>query len=289
LIQVLGILLGVCLTQAAFAQSSDRIIEEFRQHVTVLSSDTMQGRSDGSLGQQRSNQYFCSQLYPASSLKKLRFHYDNDATLQVKSEMYCAFIDRHAKETVLITAHIDHLGFGGELSKSPGNQAVHPGADDNASGVAMLILLHNSLVHQPTTNLNYLFVALTGHEIGLKGSEFLSKHWRHRWKKLAGMLNFDMIGRMDSLNPVLYVSSNTTVPLSAERFDFKIIQSSKERVNMLDTKYFLQVPCLTYTTGLHLDYHKTSDQASYINYIGLKNQLTYFSSLLQEGWPNMEK
>lgn len=143
--------------------------------------------------------------------------------------MITAFVDRKSTKTILVGAHIDHLGLGGELSKSPGKNEVHPGADDNASGVAMLIELHNYFTeHNSTCNL--LFVAYTGHELGLYGSEHLSKHWKKGWKTLYRVYNFDMIGRMDTLQPKLLYSSNSDVILMNNSKSFQL---TKEKFSTL--------------------------------------------------------
>ncbi|MFM7664506.1 MAG: M28 family peptidase [Bacteroidota bacterium] len=199
----------------------------------------------------------------------------------LKSEMVTAFVDRKSSKTILVGAHIDHLGLGGELSKSPGKNEVHPGADDNASGVAMLIELHNYFTeHNSTCNL--LFVAYTGHELGLYGSEHLSKHWKKRWKNLYHVYNFDMIGRMDTLQPKLLYSSNFDVNLMNSSKSFLLTKESSQRCEILDTKHFLSVPCYTFTTGAHTDYHKISDLPDYLNYQGLCDQFQFYCDQLAQ-------
>lgn len=195
--------------------------------------------------------------------------------------MLTAFIDRKASKTILVGAHIDHLGFGGELSKSPGKEAVHPGADDNASGVAMLIELHNYFTEHSSA-CNLLFVAYTGHELGLHGSEHLSKHWKKRWRNLQQVYNFDMIGRMDTLQANLLYSSNSEENLSNGLTTFQLTKESSQRCETLDTKHFLSVPCYTFTTGIHLDYHKISDLPEYLNYQGLYQEFLFFRELLAQ-------
>ena len=88
-------------------------------------------------------------------------------------------IDNHAPTTVVIGAHYDHLGYGDEGSLYRGEKAIHNGADDNASGTAGLIELARRLkCNGPKTN-NYLFIAFSGEEKGLLGSNYFVKHQQH--------------------------------------------------------------------------------------------------------------
>jgi hypothetical protein len=264
------------------SSTSGQILEDhparFKHHVEALCGNDLQGRASGSLGESLANQYIWENLNKGSKKKKLFYSFSVQGKT-LKSTMVSAFIDRKSSKTVLIGAHIDHLGLGGELSKSPGKNKVHPGADDNASGVAMLIELHNYFT-QNSSAYNLLFVAYTGHELGLHGSEHLSKHWQKRWKDLYQVFNFDMIGRMDTLKPKLIYSSNSDKnPLNPSK-SFLLTKENSQRCETLDTKHFLSVPCYTFSTGNHSDYHKISDLPEYLNYQGLYEQFLFFRELL---------
>lgn len=263
---------------AFYGQTSENPLTDFRQHVDALCGHTLQGRASGSLGESLANRYVWEQLNTGSKKEKLSYRFTAQGNT-VNSEMVTAFIDRKSSKTILVGAHIDHLGLGGDLSKSPGKNEVHPGADDNASGVAMLIELHDYFIEHNSTY-NLLFVAYTGHELGLHGSEHLSKHWKKRWKELYQVYNFDMIGRMDTLQPKLIYSSNSDKnPLHPSK-SFQLKKEDSQRCETLDTKHFLSVPCYTFTTGTHLDYHKISDLPEYLNYQGLYEQFLFFRELL---------
>ena len=77
--------------------------------------------------------------------------------------------DNKAENTIIIGAHYDHLGMGGEGSLFRAGAAIHNGADDNASGVAVMLQLVDSLSNSQDKNNNYLFMAFSGEEIGLLG------------------------------------------------------------------------------------------------------------------------
>lgn len=251
------------------SQVDSAVFFRLKQHVAILAADSMKGRSTGSDEEKMANSYLCASFFHQNNtrLKTLRFTI-NDS---LSSEMVTCFVDQKAKKTILIGAHIDHIGMGGVLSKSPGNFSVHNGADDNASGVALLIELQRFLSSQKLP-FNVLLVAYTGHEIGTFGSAHLSQHWRKKWKQLATVVNLDMVGRMDPVRPVIYVSNNLAADsLFRTTQDITVIQQDSKRVETLDTKHFLSanVPCITLTTGIHNDYHRVSDDAKYINYPGL--------------------
>ena len=271
-----SVLAVFCFT--SFGQNSESPIAVFKQHVLALCENDLQGRESGSLGEILANQYVWEHFNTGSKKEKFSYSFSVQGKT-IKSSMVAAFIDRKASKTILVGAHIDHLGLGGELSKSPGKNQVHPGADDNASGVAMLIELHRYFTQNNSTY-NLLFVAYTGHEFGLHGSEYLSTHWKKRWKNLYKVYNFDMIGRMDTLQPQLFYSSNSDENIMYSNMSFQLSKESSQRCETLDTKHFLSVPCYTFTSGIHLDYHKVSDLPVYLNYYGLYEQFIFFRQLL---------
>ena len=101
-------------------------------------------------------------------------------------------------ETIVIGAHYDHLGMGGEgsgsLSARPG---IHHGADDNASGVAGLLELARMLTSQnPKPRRTIMFIAFSGEEEGLIGSNYYVNHPIVPLTSTVAMINMDMIGRL---------------------------------------------------------------------------------------------
>ena len=100
------------------------------------------------------------------------------------------------KEAIIIGAHYDHLGLGGEGSLVPGTSAVHHGADDNASGVAGLLELARSLSAQrPRPKRTIIFIAFSGEEEGLLGSHHYVNNPVVPIANTVAMINMDMIGR----------------------------------------------------------------------------------------------
>jgi aminopeptidase YwaD len=101
-----------------------------------------------------------------------------------------------AGEVVIVGAHYDHLGMGGDGSLEPGVTAIHNGADDNASGTAGLIETARRLAMGPAPERPVLFVAFSGEEKGLLGSAWFTDHPTVAIDRAVAMLNMDMIGRL---------------------------------------------------------------------------------------------
>ena len=99
-------------------------------------------------------------------------------------------------ETIVIGAHYDHLGRGGEGSLAPKSGEIHHGADDNASGVAgMLELARIFSTEKPRLRRTVVFIAFSGEEEGLLGSNFYVNHPVRPLTNTIAMINMDMIGR----------------------------------------------------------------------------------------------
>lgn len=270
--QILVFFCAVLFLMDSNAQSELQM--NLKRHVSYLASDSLKGRATGSIEESLANDYVISQWTECRKTKILRWSFDlTDDSTVLHSKMIACFVDNKKDSTILISAHIDHIGFGGKLSMSRKNDEIHNGADDNASGVAWLIELQKELV-QKKLNYNLLFVPFTAHEIGLFGSEYLAKNLPKKARKIALVINADMIGRQQ-INPSnLYVSCQDELVEKIKRgkWDYKLQFTGTRKLELLDTKHFAEVgiPCITISTGQHVDYHKTSDKSEYINYDGLE-------------------
>src|SRR6266568_2813221 len=100
-------------------------------------------------------------------------------------------------EAIVLGAHYDHLGRGGEGSLAPREGEIHHGADDNASGVAGLIELARMLSTQnQKPRRTIVFIAFSGEEEGLIGSSYYVNHPVVPLQNTVAMINMDMIGRL---------------------------------------------------------------------------------------------
>ncbi len=196
------------------------------------------------------------------------------------------FIDNKAPYTVVIGAHYDHLGMGGENSRYKGKPMVHNGADDNGSGTVGVIELARHLINSTNKNNNYLFIAFTGEEKGLLGSSYFVKSDAYDLNKINYMLNLDMIGRLDSLNNMTIIGTGSSPVwdsiIKHTNNGLLSIKTSPSGVGGSDhTSFYLKnIPVLFFFTGIHKDYHTPSDDIEKINFKGEYTILQYVENLI---------
>ena len=178
------------------------------------------------------------------------------------------YLPGETDEYAIIGAHYDHLGLGEQFSMAPSQAgiAVHPGADDNASGTAGVIELARWFGTQPKQKRGILFMTFAGEELGLLGSSFYVGHPDLPLAKAVAMINLDMIGRVREGKVYIggaATGSNlraTLEPVLA-RYPLHIDFSDSSGYGSSDHTSFTsgQVPVLFFFSGLHGDYHKPSD------------------------------
>jgi hypothetical protein len=181
----------------------------------------------------------------------------------------------HADEVVVVGAHYDHLGFGGQFSMAPGVHAIHPGADDNASGTALLLEVARRLAALPARpDRNILFLAFGAEEIGAIGSRYWVQHPSVPVDHVVAMINADMVGRMNEDHLVIdgVGTSPGWKPLvdeAAKGLGLNLAFGA-EGFGASDHASFtaVRVPVAFLFTGAHPDYHKPSDTADKINAVG---------------------
>jgi hypothetical protein len=187
------------------------------------------------------------------------------------------YIDNGAASTVVLGAHFDHLGYGedGNSMIRTGEKLIHNGADDNASGTAALLELARLLKKSKLKNQNYLFIAFSGEELGLFGSKYFVEHPTVDLRTVNYMINMDMVGRMNDTTKMVTVGGYGTSPTWASvvktnaKTGFGIkIDSSGTGPSDHTSFYRKDIPVLFFFTGIHSDYHKPTDDAPRINYIG---------------------
>ncbi|HEY7726709.1 MAG TPA: M20/M25/M40 family metallo-hydrolase [Anaeromyxobacteraceae bacterium] len=187
-----------------------------------------------------------------------------------------------AAECVVVGAHFDHLGFGGEASLAPeATGAVHPGADDNASGTAAMLQIARAFAAGPRPRRTVAFVAFSAEELGLLGSGHFVKNPIAACppERTQLMVNLDMVGRPGK-GKVYVDGADTAVGL---REDVEALAGRAPAVPLQlafgagdgygpsdHTSFYARgVPVLFFFTGAHLDYHRPSDTAEKIDGAGL--------------------
>ena len=203
-------------------------------------------------------------------------------------------------EVILLGAHYDHLGIGksgGSRQTSNEEGQIHNGADDNASGVALLLEIADYFSDPKNKNKLQRPLVLAfwgGEEIGLLGSAKFSESPPIPWENMSGYLNFDMVGRLRDYKLVLqglgssgdwkkYIEKSNVVT----GFDLNL-QDDPYLPTDTTSIYPNGVPVLSFFTGSHEDYHRPSDDSDKINFIGLKD-ITEFGLRISMALSSAEK
>lgn len=195
------------------------------------------------------------------------------------------------EEYIVVGAHYDHLGMGGESSGSRkiDTVAVHNGADDNASGVASVIEVAK-LLKEKKLKRSIIFVAFDGEEMGLLGSGNFIKNPPVDLKKIDLMLNFDMVGRFNNNTKYITVGGSGTFT-DAEKLLKNDNDTNKLKLSFSPegygpsdhaSFYSENIPVLYFSTGTHPDYHMPEDDTEKINFKGLKTIVDYSGIVLTD-------
>jgi hypothetical protein len=274
------------------------------EDIAYLASDSLQGRETGTEYELKAAMYIKERMEGIGLVPKGNAGtYFQTFTFKPKTDLHTeiefvngdstitgtnviGYVDNQAEKTVIIGAHYDHLGWGGEGSLYAEGDAVHNGADDNASGVGILLQLAERL-KDTLKGSNYLFLAFSGEEMGLLGSNYFTKNPTIDLPKASYMLNMDMVGRLRDDN-TLSISGVGTSPiwnqvLNSNNSDFKLVLSESGMGPSDHTSFYLQdIPALHFFTGQHSDYHKPSDDSEKLNYDGMRMIEDYIIRIISE-------
>ncbi|WP_425076357.1 M28 family peptidase [Psychroserpens sp. S379A] len=277
-----------------------------KDDVVFLASDELEGRQTGSDGEKAAANYIASRFkslgltakgtedyFQAFSFKpKTDPHQEVNYTVKdgdstITGTNVIGFLDNEAENTIIIGAHYDHLGYGAEGSLFRGeSQEIHNGADDNASGVAVLLNLAMKLKEKNTGN-NYLFMAFSGEEMGLLGSNYFTKNPTIDLSKANYMINMDMVGRLkqDSTLAVYGVGTSPILKqvVKANNSKFKVIENESGVGPSDHTSFYnSDIPVLHFFTGQHEDYHKPGDDFEKLNYEGMEIISSYIFDIISD-------
>lgn len=178
-------------------------IESIKHRVFAVANDNLYGRASGSTLELKALAYIERSIAQFTEIKMQR------QAFEIKTATHNAltaingyyFIDNQSEATLLLSAHNDHIGLGGDLSIAFIVDQVHNGADDNASGVALTVNLFQAVIERKLKSFNYIIVFYSGHEMGFFGSSAFAKVLQqHKLfdKNRSAVINFDMVGRFDS-------------------------------------------------------------------------------------------
>ncbi|MEO8765573.1 MAG: M20/M25/M40 family metallo-hydrolase [Ginsengibacter sp.] len=225
---------------------------------------------------------------------------DNSSNLELKFKVatggkkrgghnVSGYIDNGAKNTIIIGAHYDHLGYGEDHNSLwTGAPAIHNGADDNASGTAAVLELARMINGAKLKNYNYLFLCFSGEELGLYGSKYFTENPSIDLSLTDYMINLDMIGRLNDTTHAITIGGfgtsatwGTLMNDKTKAFDIKFDSSG---IGPSDhTSFYLKnIPVLFFFTGTHKDYHKPTDDIDKINFTGELQVIKYIYHVIEE-------
>ena len=216
-------------------------------------------------------------------------------------------------EAIIIGAHYDHLGKGGQGSLAANSREIHHGADDNASGVSAMLELARQFAANKKNKRTLIFIAFGGEEEGLLGSKHYVNNPIFPLGKTVAMINMDMVGRLKDEKLTVggigtanewenvikrnnyykgekFNASNVTKEGSATIVTYASgfvgafdIQLNQDGFGPSDHSSFYaqKIPVLFFFTGTHEDYHKPSDTADKINYDGLLKITNYVAEIVK--------
>ena len=214
-----------------------------------------------------------------------------------KSRNVIGYLDNNAPYTIVIGAHFDHLGYGedGNSMIRTGDLGIHNGADDNASGTSSMIELAFLLKNSKAKQYNYLFIAFSAEELGLNGSKYFVENPSVPLNSINYMINMDMVGRMNDSTKTITVGGYGTSPSwktmieSVKKKDFMMkFDSSGTGPSDHSSFYRKDIPVLFFFTGLHSDYHKPSDDADKINYVGMLKIIRFIQQMIEANKNNQK-
>lgn len=291
----------------SFFSCSNHLVEKsnIKDDVSFLADDVLEGRQTGTEGEKKAANYIAKRFKDLGLTAKGTKNFHQEFSFIPKTDPHAevtftknedgsitgrnviGYINNDAQNTIVIGAHYDHLGYGGDGSLFRDSiKAIHNGADDNASGTAVMLDLARKL-NTTNTNNNYLFIAFSGEEMGLLGSNYFVKNPTINTKAVSYMINMDMVGRLKK-DSALAVYGTGTSPmfkqvLKAHNTKFKLIENESGVGPSDHTSFYLaDIPVLHFFTGQHEDYHKPSDDAEKLNYQGMETISKYIFDVISD-------
>ncbi|MBD3165609.1 M28 family peptidase [bacterium] len=194
-------------------------------------------------------------------------------------------------DLLIVGAHYDHLGYGQSGSTQPDTHAVHNGADDNASGTAVLLEIARRLAGSERwagdrAHPTVWFVAFTGEEVGLVGSNHFVSDPPDGFDHARFMLNLDMVGRLGD-HPLTVLGVESAVELkdlledAAAAINLPIAASGGGYGPSDQTSFYAKgIPVAHLMASTHSDYHSPRDDIAEIDGAGLVKVLEFATAVL---------
>jgi aminopeptidase N len=264
--------------------SSPRMME----HIQYLASGELEGRGLGSKGLEKAAHYIANTFKKAG----LEPGGDNHSYYQTwEHEINQKFLSTlrnvigiipgskpgWSDQAVVLCAHYDHLGLDWPVVHQGDEGKIHCGADDNASGAAVLLELAHTMAKSFKPERSIVFIAFTGEESGLLGSSYYVKNLeKNRLKNIMAAVNLDTVGRLTEKEKLMVIGGSSA---REWRFIFMGIgyttgietELIPQDLDASDQVNFIKagIPGIQLFSGPHTDYHRPTDTVDKIDAAGL--------------------
>ncbi|ALJ05664.1 peptidase M28 [Pseudalgibacter alginicilyticus] len=287
-IVVFSLLSLMCLSLFSQAEITEK---ELKNHILFLTSEKNAGRYPGGKENKRVVRYLKKEFkklkiqsfetgYKQHFEATLRVEKNIEEKPMVKTCNVVGFIEGNdaflKNEYIVLGAHYDHLGFGGPSSKSDKKNAIHYGADDNASGTAALLEIAEKIASEKQAlKRSVIFIAFGAEEQGLLGSQFFVENPLVPLAQIKLMINMDMVGRLNAKNHV-YMGGAGTFPNGMELMKVlaeplginPIVHAGSVGGSDHVSFYKKGISVLGMHTGGHPQYHTPEDTIDLLNIEG---------------------
>jgi len=317
-LMVLGltwVVLGGCGSsspEAVVGRDVVLVASELRADVETLTSEAFGGRETGSEGERQAAEWLSASfagfgLTPkgdSSAFQTFRYkphppmQMHGDTTKHLGMALVKEIVGQNvlyhlnganptkSKPTGVVGAHYDHLGYGDENSLFRGEPTIHYGADDNASGVAVMLELAERFAKSPADD-HLLFAGFSGEEKGLWGSNQFCETPTIPLESIRYMINMDMVGRLRGDTLAVYGTGTTPdwmkILESCNEEGFVLVPSESGVGPSDHTSFYLEdIPVLHFFTGQHRDYHRPTDTADKLNYEGMARIANFIERLMRK-------
>lgn len=263
-------------------------------HVQYLASEELQGRGLGSVGLDKAAEYIAAELKKAGlmpggdknsyfqSWQETGGEKDENMTLRNVIGVIPGKKPEFEGQSVVVGAHYDHLGLGWPDVRKGNEGKIHYGADDNASGISVMLELANLFGQDAPPDRTIIFIAFSGEESGLRGSKYYVKNTKnYPVNKIIGFLNLDTVGRLGK-NKILVINSSSASEWKHIAMGIGFVtgigyELVSEDLDASDQVSFIEagVPAIQIFSGPHRDYHRPTDQVEKIDAAGMVKIATF--------------
>lgn len=288
-------------TSPLHAQTPDAegtLAERLAYHVHLLAADSLEGRSLGSRGKDLATEYIVQHFESVGLQPYITGSYHQQfqlrhANANLQATNVIGMVEGHdprlRNEYIVIAAHYDHIGFRPNQS---GEERVFNGADDNASGTAMMMELARYFAENPEkTARTLIFIAFDAEEIGLRGAyHFVEHSGLDDISAIRLMFSLDMVGMYEAYNGIDLkgigaLTGGTGIASGlAGQHGVRLKNTSAQIEMRTDTWPFGEkaIPAVHVFTGLKSPYHKPQDTADLLDYEGMEKITLFMKDFVAE-------